>query len=498
MAFMKYSKEELAYYNASSIDLVANSVGVQLEQRVDPKGWQRSKDSAGKAITKLAFHLASNSFHNFESGQTDRPIGFLMDWQGMSFHEAVNYLKENDFPKVDGSQLTTKRTPVHQEKFRYDFKLSPDKSSLKNYLIETRKISAGLVDKLLRARLIEQDMRKNILFHYKRGNEIVGATIQGTILSDNYGKRGTFKGIAPNSESNFGFHFSFGEPQALYIFEAPIDALSYYTLHQETRQNVMYGVETGFSTQTVENFVEYAKDRGDEDIIQQGVHICVDNDAPGVKYWSHFAKLNAFSEGEGLFHNGLPDFYSVPQNIMSLYTGALEQCNGSHLSVLPLLALHKFETNFENSTRLANKEGFHHFFGKPGKEELYAAGEMEERIDTLAQAYVANQGDIVKTAQNANLKDTVNFNFLAIVRHLSQTYEERLVVKLQKDMMKDWNNVLQRNVELQEAGTALSHDSAFDQDLPQFNYHPEAKGQEAHEMYEPPEYEDELVHELEL
>jgi hypothetical protein len=498
--FTKFTKEELAYYNSSSIAQVANSIGITLNGSVDSKGWQRSIDSAGKPMTKLAFHVATNTYHNFESGKTDRPIGFLMDWQGWSFQEAVNYLKENDFSKVTGVPAYQYKA-TERENFKYPFKISPDKSNLKNYLINERKISSGLVDKLLQVRLIEQDMRKNILFHYKKDTEIVGATIQGTFISfDKYGKRGTFKGIAPNSEPNFGFHFSFGKPTRLYIFEAPIDAMSHYTLRPEDRSDIMYGVETGFSKETVNNFIRYAKSKGNENIVKDGIYISVDNDAAGIKYWSYFAGQNQNYESN-IFRNNIPDFYSVPRDVMDAYQSSLSKYNGESLNIRPLLALHKYETNFELATKIANSQGYGRYFGEKGQSREISLEERNDRIDKLVKNYVFYKGDLNKTITNPSETHQRNVEFESIVQDLAYTYEERLVVKNKEEIQKDWNNVLQRRVEMQnQSYINVSSDKQLEAALQSFDYNQiarqdlEAAG--IHNRQEARGYEE--VHEAEL
>jgi hypothetical protein len=468
--FTKFTKEELAYYNSSDISQVANSIGITLNGRIDSKGWQRSIDSTGKPMTKLAFHVASNTYHNFETAKTDRPIGFLMDWKGWGFQEAVNYLKENDFSKMTGTPVYQNKN-IEREKFKYPFSISQDKSNLKNYLINERKISAGLVNKLLQVRLIEQDTRKNILFHYKKDAEIVGAAIQGTFISYNkYEKRGTFKGIAENSEPNFGFHFSFGEPTRLYVFEAPIDAMSHYTLKPEDRRDIMYGVETGFSKETVNNFIRYAKSKGNENIVKDGIYISVDNDAAGIKYWSHFAEQNQHYEGTP-FHNNIPDFYSVPRNVVEMYQSALSKYNGESLNIRPLLALHKFETNFELSTKIANSQGYARYFGEKGEARDITLKEQKERIDSLVKNYVFYKGDLRKTITNPTENHHKNSTFEGLIRDLSDTYETRLVIKNKDEIQKDWNGVLQRRVQmLNQPFINVSSDKQLESALQEFDY----------------------------
>lgn len=456
--FKKYSQEELKFLNSSDIIQVASSIGIELEPAVDRHGSQRAKGTNGK----LSLNSSMNRFWDFERETGGYPIDFLMTWGGKTFTESVQYLQENDFSKNTSTPNRSKQT-FERKPFVYDFQISPDKSNLKNYLVNERKVSSKLVDKLLQARLIDQDVRGNILFHYKKGRKVVGAAKNGTYIKyDENGKKITFKGIAPNSEPHFGFHFSFGKPTKLYIQEAPIDAFSFFTLNPNARRDVMYGSTIGVKHETVANFVKYAQSNGYTDIVRDGIFIGTDNDFAGIKFWSHYAKINTFTEAgnhypksvpeffniKSLFRNNIPDFYSVPKEIISMYQESMEAL-GAHFDLKPLLAVHKYETNFSFEKRLANEDGYFKFFGeRPQREPTHVSiEEMREMIHSFVSSYVENGQDLAKTIYNPVFKGRENENFVAIAKELGIEYQDKLVVKNREEIVKDWNDVLQKKVQ---------------------------------------------------
>lgn len=102
---------------------------------------------------------------------------------------------------------------------------------VKAYLELVRGIETTTVNKLFDKGLLRELSNGNAAFIWKdKNNNEVGSEIQGTVINhEKYGKRGTLKKISPNSKSSYGFNFD-GEGSkrdTLYVFESPIDALSF-------------------------------------------------------------------------------------------------------------------------------------------------------------------------------------------------------------------------------------------------------------------------------
>jgi hypothetical protein len=139
------------------------------------------------------------------------------------------------------------------------------------YLCQTRGIDPEVVSAFTHARLLyESADRHNAVF--------VGRDEQGKIrhLHD----RGTLTGSSfrqtlPGSEKAYSFHWQ-GSSGKLYAFEAPIDLLSYISLHPEGWQDHTYVAMCGVSATPIHHLLE-------TQLQLQEVVLCLDNDEAGHK-----------------------------------------------------------------------------------------------------------------------------------------------------------------------------------------------------------------------
>lgn len=87
------------------------------------------------------------------------------------------------------------------------------------------------------------------------------------------GKGGAFKGNAESSMDEFAFH-RIGKSKYLYLFEAPIDLLSFICMHRENWKNHSYAASCSVSDrvlfQCLNDYTHIEK-----------VYLCLDNDEPG-------------------------------------------------------------------------------------------------------------------------------------------------------------------------------------------------------------------------
>lgn len=153
-------------------------------------------------------------------------INFAQMFYNMSFVEAVQDLNADNYQTIDHTKEDYVRD---KQPFRYPSQYEVnDKSDIRNYLTNERKIDPRLVNWLIQKELIAQDRKKNVVFKWReKGGQgkVVGAERQGTIKTDN--KRGSFKQILKNGKEHSGFTVDVGRPDTIYFFESPIDLLSY-------------------------------------------------------------------------------------------------------------------------------------------------------------------------------------------------------------------------------------------------------------------------------
>jgi len=219
---------------------IARSAGIDLKE--DSRDYYRGVDHDSLVIDAKKNLWKWNS-QNLGGGAIEFATTFL-DQKG--FYQAVKFLNAGHYGE-------TKIQTAPKAAYHNYLKRADSFDCARDYLTIARGINPHLVDRLYQKGLIFQDSQNNLIFQWARNGKAVGASIQGTEIDfKNYGKRGTQKKIAANSQSDFGFNFSLGKPQDLYVFESPIDALSYWTQHPELT-NCMIASVDGTKVESVVN-----------------------------------------------------------------------------------------------------------------------------------------------------------------------------------------------------------------------------------------------------
>lgn len=181
-------------------------------------------------------------------------------------------------------QFTPKVTAEPQEK--KEFKMpekSPDQKKLYAYLIKQRMLSSQTINDLVKQGVLYQgyvefpkedgsvSKHENIIFlHRNDVGEPCGADIQGVYTASK------FKGIVPPNETDRGFVYSKGDPNktdTVYLFEAPIDLMSFVELHPEI-ENAKFVAMGGLKPTIAEHYINS----------NMNVVSCVDNDVAGQKF----------------------------------------------------------------------------------------------------------------------------------------------------------------------------------------------------------------------
>jgi hypothetical protein len=246
----QFTKEDKAKAKSVSILQVAESLGISVH-KVGSRAWDyRDVNNDG-----LVFNSQKNLAYLHQTKTSYDTIGFVMMATGHNFISAMKQLLEKDYKQIEIDTQVHEKVP-----FQDYLKNSFDKtqSTIKNYLIDERKLDPRIVNRLIDKGYIKEDGYKQIVFYWQMNGAKVGATIRGTQKNERYSSTGGyFKGIAKNSESHFGFNVPIGDKvERLYIFEAPIDALSYWTLHPELNNCLLASID-GVKTKSVFKFMNY-------------------------------------------------------------------------------------------------------------------------------------------------------------------------------------------------------------------------------------------------
>ena len=139
------------------------------------------------------------------------------------------------------------------------------------YLCQTRGIDPEVVSAFVHARLLyESADHHNAVFVGRDGQgKVRHLHARGTLTGSH------FRQTLPGSEKEYSFHWS-GSSGKLYAFEAPIDLLSYISLHPEGWQDHTYVALCGVSAAPIHRLLEVKPQL--EEVI-----LCLDNDEAGHK-----------------------------------------------------------------------------------------------------------------------------------------------------------------------------------------------------------------------
>ena len=215
------------------------------------------------------------------------------------FKDAVELLNSDDFGNADNIKIEKTTPDFKYDENNYVKRIDGFKSY--NYLVEERKINTQLVDDLQDQNLIKQDHHNNVAFLWKDAEDnVVGQDLRGT-------SEKPFKKIETN-HGNFGFNFtpSKTEPDNLLIFEAPIDAMSYASLHPEEKN--AYASMSGLKEKNVYHQVHHFVKKYEKE--PDNIYLCVDNDEPGKEFVSRMTqdvKFQFKSQKDVVFQPNLPN-----------------------------------------------------------------------------------------------------------------------------------------------------------------------------------------------
>lgn len=153
-----------------------------------------------------------------------------------------------------------------------EFKLPEKHDNMRRvyaYLLRQRGIDKDVLDAFSYRKLIyESSKYHNIVFvGYDKNKNPRHAHKRGS------GSQSTYKGNAPGSLPSYSFHWV-GADDALYLFEAPVDLLSFISMNKSRWRNHSYAASCSVSEKVMWQMLH------DYPYIKK-VFICFDNDAPG-------------------------------------------------------------------------------------------------------------------------------------------------------------------------------------------------------------------------
>ena len=139
------------------------------------------------------------------------------------------------------------------------------------YLIYRRGIDRDVLYSFVHHRMIYESKNKHnaVFVGYDANNIPRHAHKRGT------GSESTYKGNAPNGVPEYSFHWH-GHSKYVYLFESPVDMLSFISMHKSHWQEHSYAAACSVSDRVLFQMIE------DNPNIQE-VFLCLDNDEAGQK-----------------------------------------------------------------------------------------------------------------------------------------------------------------------------------------------------------------------
>lgn len=257
-----FSEQQKTKAHQANLAEMLSRNGEKLQQRGDEFEWK-----SGEPSVRIRGNLWYDHYRQI-GGDT---ISFVMEYYGKSYYDALQYIINEDV-----EEISSVRRHIQSEKKKFVVP-KPNRNNIKakRYLTRLRKIDMDIVDVFIKNKLIYEAKRriKNKTYHHV---VFVGYDTKKRIRHAH--KRAIssypeFRGNATGSTPEYSFHWN-GTDNTIYLFEAPIDMLSYITMHKKDWQKHSYAAACGISERVL---LQCIKDNPN----LNKVYLCLDNDGAG-------------------------------------------------------------------------------------------------------------------------------------------------------------------------------------------------------------------------
>ena len=221
--------------------------------------------------------IRGNSWFDHKREIGGDAIGFLQEFDGLSFRDAVEELLDLD--GYEPLRSLPEYTATQQNK--KDFALPPraqNQHRLFAYLCKTRGIKPEIVTHFVRAGTLYEDAEYHnaVFIATDEDGTPCGGMKKTTASHSNF--RQTIEG----SDTAFAFHHR-GESNQVYVFEAAVDMLSFLCVYGENWQQHSYLTLDGVSDKPLMRFLEANAE-------VNAIFLSLDNDDAGHKATSRIAE----------------------------------------------------------------------------------------------------------------------------------------------------------------------------------------------------------------
>ncbi|MEG0177059.1 MAG: DUF3991 domain-containing protein [Anaerorhabdus sp.] len=259
--YKKYTRDDYELVNQVNIADYLRDSGENITKKGKDYRWDKHS----------SLTMRDNRWFWFKTGEGGYPLKFLMEFMDVRFKDAMDTLL--DYATTQGYTVEGRKHDV-EEKKRFSLPVRNETMNRScDYLCKTRFIDKSVVDEFVKLGMIYEDKQyHNVVFvGYDNQGVPVHAHKKSTVATQGQSYRGNVEGSNPN----YSFHYK-GSLNQLYVFEAPIDLLSYITLHPEHWKEHSYLALCGVSTLAIPTMLE---DNPQIDTC----HICTDSDSAGIE-----------------------------------------------------------------------------------------------------------------------------------------------------------------------------------------------------------------------
>ena len=259
---MYYTQEQIDRANQADLVSFLQSQGEQLTRAGNEYRWKRHD----------SLTVRGNKWYRHSQSKGGAPVDFVMEFFSKSFTEAVEMLtgEKGAAPPPDrpsSAPLSDFRLPPR----------SPDNSTARNYLTATRRIDEDVSGFFFASGDIYEDAAHHNAVFVGRDEDGVPR------YAHQRGTAGSFRLDVKGSDKAFNFCYR-GEGERLFVFEAPIDLLSFLCLFKKDWQKQSYLALGGVGDKALMRFLS------DRPNIKT-VYLCLDSDQAGNDACSRLVEL---------------------------------------------------------------------------------------------------------------------------------------------------------------------------------------------------------------
>lgn len=233
-------------------------------------------------------------YHQYEQKGGDA-VDFVRRFYNKDYAEAVQILLNDCGGQIVNSQTTERERKPFILPARND-----RMSRVFSYLLLTRGIDKDVLFEFVKNKMIYEsaDYHNAVFVGYDSNGKPRHAHKRGTVTSNPY------KGNVAGSQPEFSFHWH-GTSDKMFLFEAPIDMLSYISMHKENWKNHSYAASCSVSDRVLFQCLQ------DNPNIKN-VFLCFDNDEAGQTANKRISnKLNSMNIQNEILVPNLKDWNEV-------------------------------------------------------------------------------------------------------------------------------------------------------------------------------------------